>query len=188
MVIRDIIDKEHQLQIEDVMTSLSFPWFFNKWVDQYPTRYHSVNILDSNIFNSFQFSHVFYDNGAAMPTYNMVEPLLSAIISKHNIRHHNVLRVKANLTTAHEVSPEKYQIPHVDTSPPCRTFIYYVNDSDGETVLFNETVNDNFDKFTIKELSEPIRGSVLSFDGSHYHAGRYPRNTSKRIVINFVIR
>lgn len=184
MNLKQVISKDYQIHLEDAMTSLAFPWFYNKWVDKYDTTLCG----DENVVDSFQFSHVFYDNGVALPTYNLVQPLLEAIANKANISHYNIVRVKANLTTNHNFPSDSYQIPHVDTSPPSRTFIYYVNDSDGDTVLFNERVGDKFDKFTIKEESSPIRGNVFGFDGSHYHAGRFPALNPNRIVINFVIR
>ena len=184
MIIENVIDKQYQDELEDIMSSLVFPWFLNKWVDEY----HSFDFKDDNISNSFQFSHVFYDNGASMPTYNLVEPLLKKITEAHNIKHYTVVRVKANLTTSHSFSNNCYQVPHVDTSPPCRTFVYYVNDSDGDTILFNERVGDKLLGFTKREECTPRKGRVFSFDGSHYHAGRFPVNTKYRIVINFVIR
>lgn len=188
MIIDDIVSKADQDNIEDCMTSLMFPWFFNKWVDKYPTRYFSTECDESKISDSFQFSHVFYDNGASMPTYNMVEPIVNNIIQRINVPRCTVLRVKANLTTTHSFSDDQYQVPHVDTSPPCRTFVYYVNDSDGDTVLFNEKVGDKFTEFTIKETCSPRKGRVFGFDGAHYHAGRFPKQNKNRIVINIVLR
>lgn len=188
MIYDKVIDKEYQDNLEDTMTTLSFPWFYNKWVDQYPTRYHGVNIPDDNIVDSFQFSHLFYHSGAAMPTYNLVEPLIRNVTARLNIGHYHIDRVKANLTTKHDFSPEKYQIPHVDTTPPCRSIIYYVNDSDGDTVMFNERCGETFNKFTIKKQSKPVKGSIFAFDGSHYHAGRFPRENKTRIVINIILK
>lgn len=188
MILDDVVSKEYQDQLEDLMTSLAFPWFYNKWVDKYPTRYFSVDCDESKIANSFQLSHVFFDNGAAMPTYNSVEPLVNAVIEKANISFCRVLRVKANLTTAHDFPQESYQVPHVDTSPPCRTFVYYVNDSDGDTVLFNEKVGDDISEFTISETCAPKKGRVFGFDGARYHAGRFPNKSKTRIVINIVLR
>lgn len=176
------LSKQYEDQLEDIMSSLAFPWFMNKWVDEY-----NFPFKDENVVNSYQFSHVFYDNGAAMPTYNLVQPLLDSIVKNAGISRYNIVRVKANLTTAHDFSPLHYQAPHVDTDPPSRTFVYYVNDSDGDTVLFNERLGDRFDRFTIKERFTPKKGSLFSFDGSHYHAGQYP-TTGYRMVINFVIR
>ncbi len=182
MIIENIIDKQYQHNLENTMTSLAFPWFFNKWVDEY-----NLPVEDDNVINSFQLSHVFYDAGASMPTYNLVEPLIKRIVHQCNISRYHIVRVKANLTTQHNFGL-KYQVPHVDTTPPCRSIIYYVNHSDGDTVLFNERLGQNFNKFTIKQESSPVKGSIFSFDGSHYHAGRFPTAHKTRIVINIVLK
>jgi hypothetical protein len=183
MILENIIDKQYQDNLENTMTSLSFPWFFNKWIDEYDLPFE-----DHRVINSFQLSHVFYDSGASMPTYNMVQPLIKRITEKLNIRQYHLVRVKANLTTKHNFAMQKYQIPHVDTDPPCRSIIYYVNNSDGDTVVFNERVGTKFGRFTIKEESKPVKGSIFSFDGSHYHAGRFPTDNDTRIVINIVLK
>lgn len=183
MKLDNVIDKQYQDNLENTMTSLAFPWFFNKWVDEY-----DLPFKDENVVNSFQLSHVFYDAGASMPTYNLVQPLLKRITEKLNINHYNVVRVKANLTTKHNFAIQKYQVPHVDTTPPCRTIIYYVNDSDGDTVLFNERCGSKFDRFTIKEESKPVKGSIFAFDGWYYHAGRFPKDNETRMVINIVLK
>lgn len=181
-MLHQVINKQYQDQLEDIMSSLAFPWFANKWVDDY-----SFPFSDLNVRESFQFSHTFYDNGASMPTYNLVQPLLDSIIKKAGVSRYTIVRVKANLTTQHQFGNNHYQVPHVDTDPPSRTFVYYVNDSDGDTILFNERLGDKFDKFTVKERCSPKKGDVYSFDGSHYHAGQFPTD-KYRMVINFVIR
>jgi len=181
MIIENIINKEYQDNLEDTMTSLSFPWFFNKWVDE-------LKFEDYNICNSFQFSHIFYDSGAAMPTYNMVQPLIKTVTERLRISHCHIVRVKANLTTKHSFRPEQYQVPHVDTTPPCRSIIYYVNNSDGDTVMFNERCDEPWNRFSIKQESTPTKGSIFAFDGVQYHAGRFPREHETRIVINIVLK
>lgn len=182
MRLKQVIAKQYQDHLEDIMSSLAFPWFVNKWVDEYTFPFSDLNVKES-----YQFSHTFYDNGASMPTYNLVQPLLDSIIKSAGVSQYNIVRVKANLTTPHNYSPLHYQVPHVDTDPPSRTFVYYVNDSDGDTVLFNERLGDKFDKFTVKERSVPTKGDAYSFDGLHYHAGQFPTE-NYRMVINFVIR
>lgn len=182
MLLDQVIDEKYQNHLEDIMSSLAFPWFMNKWVDEY-----SFDFKDENVVDSFQLSHTFYDNGASMPTYNLVQPLLDSIVKKAGISRYTIVRVKANLTTQHQLPSTHYQTPHVDTDPPSRTFVYYVNDSDGDTVLFNERLGDRFSEFTVRDRCSPKKGRVFSFDGNHYHAGQYP-STKYRMVINFVIR
>ena len=73
--------------------------------------------------------------------------------------------------------------------------VYYVNDSDGDTVVFNQTFNDvsvensaafaSQDRFTIAGRVAPRKGTMMSFDGAHYHASMHPMKAAKRIAITF---
>ena len=67
--------------------------------------------------------------------------------------------------------------PHVDMLSPHWVLLYYVNDSDGDTILYNKN------KEEIKRVS-PKKGKAIFFDGSIYHSAGIPKN-SHRAVINF---
>ena len=85
--------------------------------------------------------------------------------------------------------------PHVDFYQPHQTALYYVNDSDGDTVIFNETFDDltveqaakyaDENKFTIKQRISPKKGKMALIDGKYYHASMHPIRASSRIVITF---
>ena len=89
----------------------------------------------------------------------------------------------------------KYAPPHVDfySSNPYSTFVYYVNDSDGDTIIFDkifDSAKEKYDPVFSEPLPEllritPKQGSGLFFNGHRYHAGNYPITQSSRIVINF---
>jgi hypothetical protein len=56
--------------------------------------------------------------------------------------------------------------------------IYYVNDSDGDTFVFDD------DGKIIKRVS-PKKGRFFMFDGRLKHAGSHPYDNTMRVVINF---
>jgi hypothetical protein len=74
---------------------------------------------------------------------------------------------------------------------PHKTLIYYVNDADGGTIIFNEkhnlTLDDlNTDQKTINTVDKAKRGRVVIFDGDHYHTGIIPTEKNKILInINF---
>jgi len=81
-------------------------------------------------------------------------------------------------------------IPHVDYYMPHYTLLYYVNDSDGDTILYNERV-DTFngvppypDRFSILERISPQKGRAVLFNGLHYHSSSIPKKALERIAIN----
>tara|TARA_B100001250_G_C19759616_1_gene771815 strand:+ start:479 stop:1141 length:663 start_codon:yes stop_codon:yes gene_type:complete len=70
--------------------------------------------------------------------------------------------------------------------------LYYVCDSDGDTIIYNE--QDDIDKgytmpgtYTIKERVSPKQGRAVIFDGRYYHTAEQPKHNT-RCVINYNIR
>ena len=53
----------------------------------------------------------------------------------------------------------------------------YLNDSDGDTIIFDEN-------FKIKKRITPKKNRVVIFDGITYHTGCHPCKNDKRIVLN----
>ena len=66
--------------------------------------------------------------------------------------------------------------------------ILYMNDSDGDTVIYKETeenLDGNYE--SIYSLS-PKKNRLLLFDGSYYHTGHAPSGHNNRILLNFNYR
>ena len=61
--------------------------------------------------------------------------------------------------------------------------IYFVNDSDGDTFIFD---GDPL-SLTIKQRITPKANSILIFDGDFYHASSNPIKSNRRIVINTTV-
>ena len=64
---------------------------------------------------------------------------------------------------------------HIDNNEPHQVFLYYVNDSDGDTVIYKN--KKEWKRFT------PKQGSMITFDGSLYHSAEQPKKGT-RCVIN----
>ena len=72
------------------------------------------------------------------------------------------------------------QIPHTDLNYPHYSLIYYVTNSNGDTIFYND------DEKEIKRVS-PKKGRILFFDGTIKHSGS---NCTEgiRIVFNYNFR
>jgi len=96
-----------------------------------------------------------------------------------------ILRSKANLQTYNKnSSPDSFTLPHhdFDLDHPDFDFdhyvlLYYVNNSDGDTFLFDDDLN------IIKRIT-PKKGRFLFFNGNILHASSNPLQFEKRIVLN----
>ena len=108
--------------------------------------------------------------------YNKTKELLQTFADKHNITVRQLIRTKVNLYFKSE--NQSYHTPHIDFNAPHWVFLYFINDSDGETVFFE-------DKGTKATFAiEPKAGRAVVFDGSIYHASQSPKHSKIRSTLN----
>ena len=144
------------------------------------------------------FSHIAYltndDEPTASPLSPLLLPILFVFCEKAKLEFKALLRIRIGLFTPMP-SGAPHHNPHVDFNQPHHTAVYYVNDSDGDTVVFDQTVDDvsiersaefaNLGRFTIAGSVPPKKGKMCSFDGRYYHASSSPTHSAKRIAITF---
>ena len=79
--------------------------------------------------------------------------------------------------------------PHIDLYQPHWVFLYYVIDSDGDTIIYDYKSKNKDDIPYFEDVKEikritPKQGRVVVFDGAHWHTADQPRK-NKRCIINF---
>ena len=62
-----------------------------------------------------------------------------------------------------------------------KSLIYYINDSDGDTIFFNKKLKE------IKRVT-PKKNTAVLFDSNILHCGCNPIKSSMRGVINFIFK
>jgi hypothetical protein len=102
-----------------------------------------------------------------------------------------LVRIKGNMLTPNpnpEYDETAMHYPHIDFYNNHHVLVYYVNDSDGDTVIFNEKWSPEHDgsliPLTIKERIAPKRGRIAYFDGLHYHTSTNPMHHGERVILN----
>jgi hypothetical protein len=67
--------------------------------------------------------------------------------------------------------------------------VYYVNDSDGDTFLFNEFYESGKvpELFTLYNRVSPKKNRLVIFESNRYHASSNPKLNQDRFIINFVL-
>lgn len=131
------------------------------------------------------------------PLQKYLRQILKLTKTKSKINFGAAKRWKINkLSPINDPSVDKWGI-HVDNFKPHYSLIYYVNDSDGDTIFYNDTLGDKFEDWMSilgnnKDLSywkenkrvSPKKGRLVIFDGRIFHKSTYP-TTQDRYVINF---
>ena len=152
-----------------------------------PFTYHVSE--DSLLKNSNKYSNRFmYSSysGEENFTNELSIMILEKFCSKHKIKYDNIDRTRSNTTFL--CNEERPSIPHVDTYKDHLVLLYYVNDSDGDTLLYSNKYNEQEDNDMIVEHRiSPKAGRAVLFNGNAYHSFYYPNKNNTRSVININI-
>lgn len=181
-------------RIENEVNSPFFPWYY---MDEIGHDYQfSGNFKNPLISNPVGMTHIACINDEPnSPYFNLFQPVLyfmeqrTGLIAKHIVR----IRLRRTFFSKGHYDG-MYNLPHVDLpiTEPYKTLVYYVGNSDGDTVLFNEkhsmaegepTIKD--EGLTIAMRSSPIKNNAVLFDGDTFHAGNAPVAYRERTIVNF---
>jgi hypothetical protein len=177
-IIENFVPKVYQDNIEGTLLDNNFPWYLHKST---VSEAYAGN-TDKNVVDRPQFAHIFNVNNESTSQYwPLLQPFGFFLMGQTGIDTNQVLRVKANLNMRDEFFPtDKYFTPHIDCRDANKftTAIYYVNDSDGDTLFFDK-------KQKVVERITPKKGTLVYFDGHELHAGQAPSKSLYRCLINF---
>lgn len=185
-VVENCILFEQQDALENCLTHHSFPWFFyTGTILPTDVTYTNACIIEKG-FNPPQFSHFMSIENS--PNVDLVAPILDCItkVFQTNIQ---ILKLKFNLLTKY--NKKTHHWPHSDIDDynnNLMTAIYYVNNSDGPTFLFNEFAPKKNNKVTIATKVDPEKSKLVIFDSRRFHSSSSPVVNDKRIVLNIVFR
>jgi hypothetical protein len=166
LTIDDCIDISDQNFIESTLLSKDFPWYFSNsanWGNKNNSVTPGKKSLEyvEGVKDSPQLIHnIFSDN---LFSKHFESSLSIKILSAIPFSIKQLLRIKANLTYPTNIQGSHLLgVPHTDfVEKNLITAIYYVNDSDGDTIIFNE----QFQEKMYKELtiSQTIRPKKWTF-------------------------
>jgi len=178
LVIDDIIPKTYQDVIEQSLFSSHFPWYLQK----------DITFIEDK-FDNYGFNHglKLEDGTINSAFYDGILPMTFLVSDRYNLEQKNLVQARAFLQTNR--GRKTHNKPHVDLHYPHTVFLYYVNDSDGDTFLFEETLEDTPNpqkdyQFNLKQSISPKKGRGVIFNGNRYHASSNPTKIP-RCVINF---
>jgi hypothetical protein len=198
-VVDEFLPTTYQDEIQEIVFNM--PWFWRPTIAQFPEgTYFDSNkpFEDPRVIDAFAFAHACYSDGKPQSAYfEPLKPILRFLEFKLGIKIKEIIRVRLRLTPQFPGHSENmFNPPHVDlmSTDPFKTFVYYVHDSDGDTVIFNRKY-DNINKPTVLTKNEPDlqeifrntpkKGTGVYFDGLYYHSGNSPIHYKSRCIINF---
>ena len=116
--------------------------------------------------------------------HELFVPMLKTVGAKLGMRNINVLQGRSFLQFPVNTDGT-IDSPHIDICSEVDFIValYYVVDSDGDTVIYNETEESK--TYTIKKSVTPKQGRMVIFDGSLYHAAEQPINSNTRCIVNY---
>ena len=154
-VIDNFLEEDIFKEIEKILMSDKFPWFFNDFKN------------DSDDINNFQFTHtVVRGNGNVESKFiQYIKPFFD----KLNIK--KIFRIKINLTT--RTQKLFNHLYHTDVPFQCSTAIFYINSNNGKTIFKNgEEINS-------------VANRMVIFNSNLEHAATSHTDEKTRVNINF---
>ena len=189
-VFDDIIDLDYQNEIKKkLLGEERFPWYYIE----------DVSSGDSGNQKRGGFTHGYVNEQGIESDYHyLFLELIKKSCSKINIKEVNAILGRSFLQLPSNIKREDVDTPHTDIPVDHFVMLYYVCDSDGDTIIYNEECNnlDEYDDntnvvknkiFSIQKKVTPKQGRVVLFNGKLYHTAEQPNNNI-RCVVNYDLR
>lgn len=174
----DLLSYSQVNEMEELVTSVHFPWYLQKATitDRYKYDHEWQN--DKTRFADIEWlSHGFIDDDKDNSGYvNLPKFIFNAINDRLSGKYKSILRCQANLVFCDNSG--KPTIPHIDSTKPHDVILYYVNESDGDSIFYDEIGN-------VANTVSPKKGRVVIFNGGLIHSGTPPKTSNKRILFNY---
>ncbi len=191
IVIDDFLSKTYFEMLKKEVFSTRFTWTYREnitYKDDSKVFVDWDNYFNSNSNSEFGFSHEIYYDGESLSHLNLfLSSFFASLLDVSKAK--KILRSRVDMVT---YSPEKYKhFPHVDFYFPHISSVFYLTDSDAETVIYDlkcDSYHDilGIDVKGLKEIAKikPKENRILFFDGSYLHTGHSPSQFKKRVLIN----
>ena len=187
-VIDDFIDAEYQKDIRNILMGdyqyrkNDFPWYYTEDVT-------GANDPDSQHRTALGHDYVVMDDednptGERISIFHyLFLPMLKNVCREMKIKNINVLQGRSFLQFPLNLKDRTVDTPHIDLhNRKHLVALYYVCDSDGDTIIYNE--REKLGTYTIKQKVTPKQGRMVLFDGSLYHTAQQPLN-NVRCIVNY---
>ena len=192
-VIDDFIDSGYQKDIRNGLMGEfqykkeDFPWYYIEDVT-------ADGDADSQHRAALGHEYIIFDEGQSIEDQKATEEIdhfhylflamLKHVCVRMNIKKINVLQGRSFLQFPLNLKDKSVDTPHIDLQQEHLVALYYVCDSDGDTIIYNERHEPADKVYTVKQRVTPKQGRMVLFDGSLYHTAEQPKH-NVRCVVNY---
>ena len=182
IVIDDFISLDYQEKIKRDLIGLDndFSWLYSEDVtgagdfdsQHRPALGHQYVSIDDD--DESEITSVYH---------HLFVPLLSKACQHLKMPQTEVIQGRSFLQLPlRNVDTSVVDTPHIDIDEGDEHIVvlYYVVDSDGDTIIYNERIKS--DTYTEKQRVSPKQGRVVIFDGKQYHTAEQPTKGTRCIV------
>jgi hypothetical protein len=187
LVIDDFIDKDYQEDIKEQLMGdprlddEPFPWFY---IDDVTAAFEEGNQGRPGL------SHVYVEynddktSDIVSDFHDLFIPMLELACETLEVPSARIVQGRSFLQFPLNLKSRDDDTPHIDLDEGERHIVvlYYVKDSDGDTVIYNERTES--DTYTVKQRVTPKQGRVVIFDGGQYHTAQQAIN-KVRCIVNY---
>ena len=181
LVFDNVIDIDYQNIIKEILLGdrqykgYDFPWYLTHDVTK-PAK------ADSQKRPAFFHGYVDYPSELSSSFHDLFTELIQNSCGKLRLENVRVIQGRSFCQLPINSEVVSVDTPHIDTKDDHFVMLYYVCDSDGDTIIYNETVES--ENYTIQQRITPKQGRVVLFDGAYYHTAEQPLNNI-RCVVNY---
>ena len=188
-VIDNFINIEYQTDIKNILIGdyqykeKNFPWYYTSDItsgDDHDDSQHRAALGHDYVIIDDEYDAT----GQRVSIFHyLFLPMLKNVCQKMKIKNINVLQGRSFLQFPLSLRDITIDTPHIDLDNRKHLVaLYYVCDSDGDTVIYNERKESK--SYTIKQKVTPKQGRMVLFDGSLYHTAEQPLN-NVRCIVNY---
>ena len=191
-VIDNFISTSFQEEIKHTLLGHSFPWYFTEDITFGKSLIDSENLGQPHPAHA----HLFCRNKKPTSNYfDLILPLAHIGSSEVNFKFNEVVQCRSFLQYPLNRTFLKKSVDrlHIDLPYDHLVVLYYVVDSDGDTLIVDkiregnvEEYHHNVEDYTVIQRVKPRQGRAVIFDGKYYHTAEQPTQ-NMRCIINFDI-
>ncbi|NBP00406.1 MAG: hypothetical protein EBU90_09835 [Proteobacteria bacterium] len=157
------------------------------YYEVYKAQKNDPNIVEDLSY----FQYKFYGSNSTLQDERIAEIFKTYIQSQFKLNVREILRINCNITSPyHNFQDHQYMMPHIDANIPHRSLIFYLHDSDGDTVLFDrcyDGISENITDLKVVKRVKPKKNLCLTFNGLRYHSASPSKSILRRIInVNYL--